>query len=193
MPVLNGPSTHSPNLTHKKIRLEGCSTCRREYQLDASWGIPSGGTPMFRDPDTGLVRPSTSIPDLTIFCANFVGFTDEFVEVGDCKRIWINKCAVVEMELATPAVVMTGDRFQFTLETDATNTWVSPRIIEPAPDPTAACAVFEAVRGCFCNCFPGGPCPPKAPAPAVASPIDTDQIQRATQKTVDVAFGCCIG
>lgn len=184
---LNGANC-GVNLTSNKVRMT-CGTCGlRKYQLDPSWGIPVGGIPMFQDPSTHLIRPASSAVSLSLVCDNFRGFATEIFPPGECHMVQVASSGWVEMKLLTPQIVYPGQLFKFTTETDGVLTWVSNDFVEPADD-ADDCAVLTAVKGCVCGCD-GKPlvCPPTPAAPANTSPYDTDLLNRATQRTVLLAW-----
>lgn len=180
-------STFPVNLTGNKIRKVGDEIDFRKFRVDPAFGIPAGGTPMWLDPTTGLVRPASSAVTLALVCDNFVGFTEQTFVPGECHVVQINRKGWVEMKLATPAAVIPGQTYKFLTVTVGLDTFVSDDTVALVADQgTDTCQIFSVVESCECNCNDRVECPSAAAGPVDVSP--TSAPTRPVQRTVLLAW-----
>lgn len=183
MPMTNSTSC-GVNLTHSKIRRACGDCCLRRYRVDPTWGIPVGTPPLSFDATTGMVRPWSSYTTLATAMDNFVGFSYEWFPPGEDHLVWVVTCGWVEMELDTPATVMTGDKFIGVDEGAISDSLVTAETLQVA-------GIFTAVESCFCQAdwVHRVNCPAAPPAANNTSPATIGD--QAVQKTVLLQFGGC--
>jgi hypothetical protein len=138
---------------------------------------------MFQDPVTSAVRPFSSAVTLSLAVDNFVGFTVETFEAGECHTVQIASCGWVEMQTATPVASIPGEKYTFATETVNAVTFVSNTIVV-----ANGTGILEAVEECACNCQQRLSCPPDPAAPADVSPTLLNSITRPTKRCILLAF-----